>query len=371
MLHVNTVSSQPDCSGFKNDKETLTGTILTNTCLESAYGLTAALHQYRIEYRSSDGIQEKGRRTDSATVFLPQGPEPEDGWPVIVWHHGTVGIACKCAPSLNIRSVRDSQYLNSWLSLGYAIIAPDYPGLGSQGLHHYLHARSVAWSVLDSIRAALRFFPLKNRIVLIGHSQGAHAAFSTAGYQMNYAPELNIVGSVLTGTPYFSEGRSFDNMLSLTGSMLSGDPRLPYAFYIWHSAADLNSNLDFRDFFEESVRDVLTQSKTLSISSIKQIVMDEGFTLNSSIKPRFWKLMRDLLPQMAYPTLKIVHPVFIGIGGNDINVPVVMQNYFAEDLGISGTTREVHIYPELDHFSTLNYSLRDSVPFVQSKMSML
>lgn len=367
MPHINTVRTEPYDRKF-NNTDTPTGIVLTKSRLESVYGLTAALHQYRVEYRSCDGVQGKEARTDSAAIFLPQGPIPEEGWPVIVWHHGTVGIACECAPSLNVRSARDSQYLNTWLSLGYAVVAPDYPGLGSQGLHHYLHARSVAWSVLDGIRAALKVFPLKNRIVLIGHSQGAHAAFSTAGYQAHYAPELNITGSVLTGTPYFAQGRNFDSMISLAGSMMSGDSRLAYIFYIWHSAADINSSLDYRDFFYESVRDVIIQSKTLKISAIKQVVMDKGLTLNNSIRKEIWGVLHEVLPHMAYPTLKIMHPVFIGIGGNDINVPVVMQNYFAEDVADSGTSSEVHIYPELDHSATLNYSLLDSVPFVKNKM---
>jgi hypothetical protein len=43
------------------------------------------------------------------------------------------------------------------LSLGYAVIAPDYAGLGSSGLHHYLNARGEAWSVLDGMRRAEMF----------------------------------------------------------------------------------------------------------------------------------------------------------------------------------------------------------------------
>lgn len=98
----------------------------------------------------------------------------------MVWAHGTVGVANHCAPSLNPRSDRDKQYLNTWLSLGYAVVAPDYAGLGSSGLHHYLNARGEAWSVLDSVRAALKQFPLKNELILVGQSQGAHAAFASA-----------------------------------------------------------------------------------------------------------------------------------------------------------------------------------------------
>lgn len=107
MPHVNTVRTEAYDHGF-NNTDTLAGIVLTKTRLESVYGLTAALHQYRIEYRSYDGVQGKGTRTDSAAVFLPQGTAHEEGWPVIVWHHGTVGIACECAPSLNVRSARDS-----------------------------------------------------------------------------------------------------------------------------------------------------------------------------------------------------------------------------------------------------------------------
>ena len=104
MPHVNTVRTESDGSRFNNNTDNLAGIVLTKTRLESDFGLTAALHQYRIEYSSCDGVKGEGIRTDSAAVFLPQGSEPEDGWPVIVWHHGTVGIACGCAPSLNVRS---------------------------------------------------------------------------------------------------------------------------------------------------------------------------------------------------------------------------------------------------------------------------
>lgn len=140
--------------------------------LDPAHGLLEAKSQYRIEYTAVDGVRGKGERTDSAAVFIPFGPEPEGGWPVIVWTHGTVGINSDCAPSLNTRTARDSQYLNTWLSLGYAVVAPDYPGLGSDGMHHYLNAQGEGWSVLDGIRAALTEFPLKNELVLVGQSQG-------------------------------------------------------------------------------------------------------------------------------------------------------------------------------------------------------
>ncbi len=71
-------------------------------------------------------------------VFVPQGTPPEGGWPVLSWAHGTVGLGDACAPSRNPRSQRDANYLGHWLSQGYAVVATDYIGLGTPGVHPYL-----------------------------------------------------------------------------------------------------------------------------------------------------------------------------------------------------------------------------------------
>ncbi len=342
------------------------GTLVSRTPLEPAYGVQEAASQYRIEYRSSDGVKGQGGRTDSAVVFIPFGPEPKGGWPVMVWAHGTVGIAHDCAPSLNVRTARDSQYLNTWLSLGYAIVAPDYPGLGSDGLHHYLNARGEAWSILDGVRAALTAFPLKNQLVLVGQSQGAHAAFSAAGYQPTYAPELNVIGTVLTGTPYFTPSSNVSLLFTATSDRQrnAGDPKIPYVFYIWQSAADRNRAMKADNYFQDAALATLNEAKLLCIQQLTQMVVDEKLTMSNSLKPAIQALLNDSLTTFSYPTLKIAHPVFIGIGGDDINVPTAMQQQFAQDVQAAGTKAEVYIYPGLDHSGTVNPSLRDSVPFV-------
>lgn len=136
-----------------------------------------------------------------------------------------MGVATQCAPSLNPRSSRDQQYLNTWLSLGFAVVAPDYAGLGSSGLHHYLNARAEAWSVLDSITASLKSFPLSNKIIIVGQSQGAHAAFAASGYQKSYAPSLDVLGTVLTGTPYINSATSVDKVFSGDSTQAGAIPK--------------------------------------------------------------------------------------------------------------------------------------------------
>lgn len=334
--------------------------------LASDRGLREAAQQYLLHYKSVSGVDGKTIRTDTAAVFIPFGATPEGGWPVVVWAHGTVGVANDCAPSLNIRSDRDKQYLNTWLSLGFAIVAPDYPGLGSSGLHHYLNARGEAWSILDGVRESLKEFSLKNEIILVGQSQGAHAAFSAAGYQPQYAPDLNIRATILTGTPYFSKGMTASDILhSADGkTVLGGDPKMPYLFYIFLSAADLHPELQASDYFHDKALPVLEQANHLCITALTEKVMQQELNAGNSLKPAIESLLDTSIDTMLYPTLRLNHPVFIGIGSVDVNVPTLMQERFAKEVKQAGTQAEVHVYEGLDHSGTVNPSLRNSVPFI-------
>lgn len=329
-------------------------------------GLSEAAQQYLLHYKSVSGVDGKTIRTDTAAVFIPFGATPEGGWPVVVWAHGTVGVANACAPSLSMRSDRDKQYLNTWLSLGFAIVAPDYPGLGSSGLHHYLNARGEAWSILDGVRESLKEFSLKNEIILVGQSQGAHAAFSAAGYQPQYAPDLNIRATILTGTPYFSKGTTASDILhSADGkTVLGGDPKMPYLFYIFLSAADLHPELQASDYFHDKALPVLEQANHLCITALTEQVMQQELNAGNSLKPAVESLLDTSIDAMLYPTLRINHPVFIGIGSVDVNVPTLMQERFAREVKQAGTQAEVHVYQGLDHSGTVNPSLRNSVPFI-------
>ncbi|BES86445.1 alpha/beta hydrolase [Pectobacterium araliae] len=342
------------------------GTLIEKTTLDTENGLMEAGEQYRIQYYSKSGVDGKSLREDTGSVFIPKGEAPKEGWPVVVWTHGTIGVGTSCAPSLNPRSARDSQYLNTWLSLGFAIVAPDYAGLGSAGLHHYLNARGEAWSVLDSVKASLTAFPLHNQLTIVGQSQGAHAAFASTGYQPDYAPNLNIASTVLTGTPYFDDKTSAKDIFA-KGIEEGGDPKLPYVMYIYLSATDTNQGLNVGDYFEPEAAKLVEDARKMCIGELTQKVMKEGLNAKNSLKSDIYKLLDDQMVHFRYNTLHVTPPVFIGIGTNDINVPTKMQVHFAEDVVSAGTSADVHEYKGMDHSETVNVSLRNSVPFVLGK----
>lgn len=91
----------------------------------------------------------------SAYVLLPYAvPRNASKLRTIVSAHGTAGMARVCAPSNHRNLYYDWAAPYSFAQAGYAVIAPDYAGLGTQlpqgfmYLAGFLHAADVAYSLV-------------------------------------------------------------------------------------------------------------------------------------------------------------------------------------------------------------------------------
>lgn len=149
---------------------------------------------YRILYRST-GLNGQPIEVSGAIYWNP-GPAPDGGRNVIAWAHPTSGVVEACAPSLMPDNAGMIWGLQNILAQGYVVVATDYPGLGTPGIHPYLIGVSEARAVLDSVRAArnLPHTGASNRFAVWGHSQGGHAALFTGEIAASYASELRLVG---------------------------------------------------------------------------------------------------------------------------------------------------------------------------------
>lgn len=141
----------------------------------------------------------------SGTMSVPQGTPPAGGWPVISWAHGTTGLADKCAPS---RGSDQGSYggaeslVQGWLEDGYAVLATDYEGLGTPGIHPYLIGDSEGRGVLDIVRASRTAnSKLSKKVVIAGHSQGGHAALFAAKLAPQWASDFDHLGTVPYAPP--------------------------------------------------------------------------------------------------------------------------------------------------------------------------
>lgn len=340
------------------------GRMLRQEPLDSALRLAAAGEQFRILYSSTDGVTGHGNVAVSGALYLPPGTPPKGGWPLLAWAHGTVGIADVCAPSWTVHSYRDAEYLNAWLSHGFAIVATDYQGLGTPGPHPYMDARVEAYSVLDSIRAAQAAYPaLSRKAILIGQSQGAAAAFASAAFAPQYAPDLDILGTIATGTPYLAP------KAMAAASKQNPDkvrPEFAYTAFITIAAQQLSPHpQELSTLFTPRALALVNEAHGACIAQLEADVVTAGITDNNAYRGKLMPFLGAYAATFVYPTVKLATPLFMGIGGEDESAKTPSQLMLAHDACAAGTTVQAHLYKGLSHDATVNASLRDSMPFAQ------
>lgn len=342
---------------------TTPGKLLRSEPLGSTLGLAEASSQKRILYTSTHGIDGKTPIVVSGALFLPKGKAPEDGWPVVSWGHGTVGVADICAPSWQGRSIRDVDYLNTWLREGFAVVATDYQGLGVPGGHPLLNSRAAAYGILDAARAVIEGTSgLANKVLIVGQSQGGAGAFAAAGYAPVYSPKLGIKGTVATGVIY----RITDPATRQPKDPNTVDETLAYGFYTQLAQQQYDPSIDPADYFTAEALPLVKQARTSCLAALEGDTLFSGRTPANTRKeptPQAAAKLKPWVNAIDFPTVKIEHPVFIGAGQADPSTTAQSQSRLARDACAAGSRIQAHIYAGLGHSATVNASLKDSIPF--------
>jgi acetyl esterase/lipase len=342
------------------------GKLLRQEPLASNLMLANASKGLRVLYTSTNGLDNKTPIAVSGAIFFPKGAAPAGGWPIIAWAHGTTGIADVCAPSWIPRSSRDSDYLNAWLAQGYAVVATDYQGLGTPGGHPHLAVRPEAYSVLDSVRSAQSAFPeLSNSVVIVGQSQGAHAALSASLLTHEYAPDVHLKGTVATGVPGDPSIAPETKAPQIpTPPRVGGDfPALNLLSLVAYRI--IEPSLNPSDYLNETARPAFEVARTACLDDVRQAVKEGNLTVDNEFKKSLDAPAAKAAPYRQYPFPKFLQPVFIGTGLADISAFPEGQYNFVMAACYAGSRVEAHYYPGQDHGGTVNASLADSVPFVK------
>ncbi|QIS09542.1 lipase [Nocardia arthritidis] len=337
------------------------GTVVRDEALPADLWIAGTGSARRLTYwtQTSDGRP----ALSTGAIFVPAGTPPAGGWPVVSWEHGTVGVADECAPSVAGRSGRDMAYLATWMKQGYAVVATDYIGLGTPGVHTYLDGRAEAHAGIDMVRAARAVEPaLAAKWVAIGQSQGGGAAVFTASLATKYAPELDYRGAVATGPA--------SNVVE--AAMLIG-PRTPpipsahitaYATYVMNGLQASRPDFDLDSYLTPVGRELVTAAQTECFTTLADRI--GGVTVNQLFSR---PLSEGDFATVAHSVMDVPltgydRPLFIGQGTNDTDVLAPLTTKLVADLTANGVRPEVHFYPGLDHSATVAGSLPDSVPFV-------
>nr|WP_239003492.1 lipase family protein [Nocardia panacis] len=343
------------------------GAVVGNTELPAELWLDGTGSARRLTYWTRTSLDEPALSTGA--IFVPAGTPPPGGWPVLSWEHGTVGVADECAPSVAGRSDRDKNYLSTWLKQGYAVVATDYIGLGTPGVHTYLDGRAEAHAGIDMVRAARAVDPtLAAKWMAIGQSQGGGAAVFTAAMATRYAPELDYRGAVATGPA--------SNVVEAASLIGPQTPPIPsshltaYAAYIMVGLKAARPAFDADAYLTPIGKEVVTAAEQMCLTAqaaekFGSITVNQLFSQPLSSGP-FAEYAHEV---MDVPLTGYDRPLFLGQGTNDTDVFLPLTLKLIADLETHGVRPEVHIYPGLDHSATVAGSLPDSMPFVARAFS--
>ncbi len=169
----------------------------------SRYNAKYGVKTYRIIYQTvnADGDQVEA----SGLLVVPQKSSSSKS-PVMIYHHPTITLNSK-SPSFQHRA---SSIYSKTASLGYIVIAPDYLGYGkfSKENHPFLHAKTLASSSIDMLRASKKWLKkhdieTNKQLFLYGYSEGGYASLSThKELQKHHSRRYPVTGSVSAAGPY-------------------------------------------------------------------------------------------------------------------------------------------------------------------------
>lgn len=315
----------------------------------------------RILYSSTDGRFGGGIKEASGLMYLPRGKVPKGGWPLLVWGHGTFGVADVCAPSWKTPTPRDAAYVDAWLARGFAVVAPDYQGLGTRGVHPYLNREGEGYSVLDAARAALSAYGdrLANRVVLAGQSQGSGAVLNATYLAPRYASELHIVATVATG---MSWAAPYDAGQSDGFPMTSDTMRVMVLRMV---AGNLRPGSPAIDQLLTAKGQMLRAAAAHGCSRDLVPVLQKNDITPQNAFQRPPEQVSAMLAPVDMPRARLGIPVFVGTGFADTLIPPARQYQAVVAQCRFGTKVEWHGYSGITHNGGSLYALRDAIPFVE------
>ncbi|MES9538809.1 MULTISPECIES: alpha/beta fold hydrolase [unclassified Actinomadura] len=313
------------------------GTIIRRQ-VTTGYTVPAGTRATRLLYHSRTS---RGRDVAAAAVVLtPSGTSPQGGWPVVLDAHGTSGMARDCAPTL-MRDLYHGDQMARFLARGYAVVAPDYAGLGTDGAHALGDKTAAANDVVYALRAARAAVPALSRgWVLWGHSQGGAAALAVAERQM-WRPVGGYRGAVVTSPAA--------NLSRIAGHA-AARPGLGGFIALIASGASVNDPMiQPRRLLTAEALDRLEATRSGCLGVVSAVFRDltgpELVRPGALTEPRFARFLKA----NSTGTRRVAGPVLLLQGRADSVVPAWMTDDVAAALRHTGSRVDYRTYPGLEH----------------------
>lgn len=314
---------------------------------EFATGVPSGASAWRILYTTTHG---DGRAAIASGIVVV--PDAGAQHPVVAWHHGSTGFDRACAPSLAPQPFKSGglYVLDDVLEHGWALVATDYIGLGTEGPHPYMVGEDSARAELDAVRAARQLDDAKlgGQTVAWGHSQGGAASLWSAAIESDYAPDVPLDGAVALAPA--------SDLTSMVDGVFDVPEGSVFAAFVISAYSEIYPDVSFSRYVradaEVSVRELvsrcLDEPPTLvSILTLFALSQDPSMIARDpDAGPLGARLAQNVPPAAAVPVL-------IGQGGDDELVLFGMQSDYANQLCADGATIDFRAYGGLRHHSLI------------------
>lgn len=281
----------------------------------------------------------------SGMVFAPLTSGSDR--PVVAFAHGSLGLGEQCAPSRSSTPLGASAWLQEMIERGWVVTATDYAGLGTRGASSFLVGQDEAHDLLNSVHAA-HALPAGAgaKVVLMGHSQGGHAALWSAALANRYAPDLQLLGVVALAAP-----TELASLLSRQWKQASSWGLGPDIVEAWPTIypLDLGSALTL-----ESRRSWHRLSRACSANPGAFVATErERFFAQNPVGLASWNLA---LRAQSIPSLPPDLPVLFEQGLRDnVVLPITTQEFVKKQCAV-GANLQTQWRPSATHLSIVSAS---------------
>jgi hypothetical protein len=295
----------------------------------------------------------------SGVVVAPPGAVPPGGRPVVVWGHGSTGLADRCAPSRGgVIGAFGRDPLGGLLQQGDVVAATDYQGLGTPGLARSVIGLSAGHAVLDVARVARGLDTgAGGRVVLDGHSEGGHAVLWAAELAGAYAPELQVLG-VAASAPGAELAVTLKTTVDRPSAVTSGAMLIVVA---WSDAYRVPL-------------DVLTPAGRKAVNRVRSTCLEEL----AQERPTPAVRPSDLLTTPPWPALLARNtpghaaspaPIFLTQGADDDRVTPAATRALVQRLCRLGDTVELRTYQGVGHFDIPAVASADVLAWIGERLA--
>ena len=299
----------------------------------------------------------------SGVVLVPYGPPPKDGWPLLAWSHGTSGVATNCAPSLMKSLFYNWEGLYEYVTLGYAVVATDYAGLGTAGRHAYLDMLSNATDVVNSVPAAHAAVPgLSQRWLVIGHSQGGLSSLGVAQIE-GRIKDPNFLGTVaLAGASDLQD--ALDNVLKVRLPVLNG----LVAFWIY-GVKTVCPELQPKDVLTDKALAIFTTSVEDGCSAASGAFA--ALPTNEMLLPDWSRneYIKKFLERNQPGSQPTYGPLLLVGGGDDVLFTESAGQKIVQRICAAGGHAQRKVYPGLGHDPVVYGSLKDQMGWIAARFA--